>query len=106
MENTVEVTDERLKELKKMFAPKPLPDYMGVKGIKFMYRGDYATAMIVYKRRHYYVDDIEDLLLDRYREEGLDDTDNNAIDEYLKENALEAAEDLYQSGYYIKIGKR
>lgn len=82
---------------------KPLPDYMGVKGIRFIYFNEWSTPLVRYKRRHFYSTDMEDLLMDRYRDDGGNDEDVEAEDAYFREHALEAAEDLYQSGYYVKL---
>lgn len=87
------------------FAFDNLPNWHGCPEIKFVWHGEWATPEIVYKGNVMYSSDIEDVLWDRFLEDGgTDDYDNPEVekefDDYVCENAPGLIEDYIWSSFY------
>lgn len=71
-----------------------LPNWYGIDGIKFEWRGGMSTPLLHYKGRKFYDSDIEDALWDNYNEDGGDPDNDDEWVAYVSANAVNYLEDV------------
>lgn len=71
-----------------------MPNWYGIEGISFEWRGAWNEPLLHYKGQVFYSSDIEDALYENYVEDGgnLDNHDEWAS--YVKDNAVNYLEDI------------
>lgn len=75
-----------------------LPNWYGIEGIKFEWRGAMSTPLLHYKGRTFYDCDIEDALYDNYVEDGGNTDNNDEWESYVIANAVNYLDDIIAFG--------
>lgn len=82
-----------LRNWKKM-GTNMLPNWYGIDGIKFEWRGAMSTPLLHYKGRKFYDSDIEDALWDNYVQDGGNTDNDDEWVAYASANAVNYLEDV------------
>lgn len=77
-----------------------LPRWIGIPEIGYRWYNEWADPDLVYKGHTFNYWDIADALWDMYLEEGGDEDDHVALDEYIRENAVPYLDDVMAFGYF------
>lgn len=71
-----------------------LPNWYGIEGIGFEWRGSQSDPILHYKGRTFYNWDIEDVLWEYYIEDGGDPDNDNEWQSYVVDNAVNYLDNL------------
>lgn len=71
-----------------------LPNWYGIEGIGYEWRGAYSDPLLHYKGRTFCNDDIQDALWDNYVEAGGNPDNNDEWEVYVMDNAVNYLEDI------------
>lgn len=71
-----------------------LPNWYGIPGIGFEWCGPWSDALLHYKGRTFYNDDIQDALWENYVEDGGNPDNNDEWECYVMDNAVNYLEDV------------
>lgn len=71
-----------------------LPNWYGIPGIGFEWRGSMSTPLLHYKGRKFYDSDIEDALWENYLEDGRNPDNHDEWECYVMDNAVNYLEDV------------
>ena len=71
-----------------------LPNWYGIPGIGFEWRGSQSDPLLHYKGRTFYNWDIEDALWEYYEEDGGDPNNDDTWKQYVIDNAVDYLDNL------------
>lgn len=71
-----------------------LPNWYGIEGISFEWRGAWNEPLLHYKGQVFYSSDIEDALYENYVEDGGNLDNHDEWTSYVKDNAVNYLEDI------------
>ena len=71
-----------------------LPNWYGIEGIKFEWRGAWNEPLLHYKGRTFYNCDIQDALWENYQEDGGDIDNCDEWESFVMDNAVNYLEDI------------
>jgi len=77
-----------------------MPNWYGIEGISFEYRGAWNEPLLHYKGQVFYSSDIEDALYENYVEDGGNLDNHDEWVSYVKDNAVNYLEDVIK--YYTE----
>lgn len=71
-----------------------MPNWYGIEGISFEWRGAWNEPLLRYKGQVFYSSDIEDALYENYVEDGGNLDNHEEWTSYVKDNAVNYLEDI------------